>query len=215
MPDHYNKKSCLSATPPPRFSFTRADKQPSNVWPIRFLQRRDEAEGDGARQAVDDVPVLGEVSLVDAKGNRPWRNAACCRRGSPNRVPRLAQLLDAQSRVRTRLSAGGSRIRTRGPALRRAPLTRRATRSPSRLAGESGTTRGGEPKVRIRFLRRLGNFHVGRTRQITNSWETLRTSTSKSRPCTGGRAKCQVKPPDMAARRTNSSARSGWMSKMV
>jgi hypothetical protein len=46
-----------------------------------------------------------------------------------------------------RLSAGGSRIRTRGPALRRAPLTRRATRSPSRLAGESGTTRGGNQKL--------------------------------------------------------------------
>src|SRR2546423_1426025 len=31
--------------------------------------------------------------------------------------------------------------------------------------------------------------------QITNSWATPRTSTSKSRPCTGGRAKCQAKPP--------------------
>ena len=85
--------------------------------------------------------------------------------------------------VRSGLSPGARRIRTRGPALRRAALTRRVTRSPSRLAGESSTTRG-EPKVRIRFLRRLGNFHLGRTRQITNSWETPRTSTSKSRPCT-------------------------------
>src|SRR5271166_163465 len=39
-------------------------------------------------------------------------------------------------------------------------------------------------------------FCVGAlARQITNSWATPRTSISKSRPCTGGRAKCQVKPP--------------------
>ena len=64
-------------------------------------------------------------------------------------------------RVR-RLAAGGSRIRTRGPALRRAPLTRRATRSPSRLAGanraphpsrvtssgESGEASTASPQVR-------------------------------------------------------------------
>jgi hypothetical protein len=123
-------------------------------------------------------------------------------------------LLGAARLVR-RLSAGGSRIRTRGPALRRAPLTRRATRSPRSFGRRQRHHSGGNQKFRIRFLRRLGNFHVGRTRQITNSWETPRISTSKSRPCTGGRAKCQVKPPDMAARRTNSSARSGWMSKMV
>ena len=36
----------------------------------------------------------------------------------------------------------------------------------------------------------------------TFSEATARTSTSKSRPCTGGRAKCQVKPPGLAPRRT-------------
>ena len=36
-------------------------------------------------------------------------------------------------------------------------------------------------------------------RQIINSRATPRTSISKSSPCTGGRAKCHVKPPDMAA----------------
>ena len=44
---------------------------------------------------------------------------------------------------------------------------------------------------------------------------TPRTPISKSRPCTGGRAKCQVKPPGAAPRRTISSAKSGWMSKIV
>jgi hypothetical protein len=50
-----------------------------------------------------------------------------------------------------------------------------------------------------------------RTRQIMNSWATPRKSTSKSRPCTGGRAKCQVKPPGIAPRRTDSSASNGCM----
>jgi predicted phage terminase large subunit-like protein len=34
---------------------------------LKKTKPRCEAEGDGARQAVDDVPVLGELSLVDAK----------------------------------------------------------------------------------------------------------------------------------------------------
>ena len=55
----------------------------------------------------------------------------------------------------------------------------------------------------------------GVERQITNSWATPRTSISKSRPCTGGRAKCHVKPPGLAPRRMISSARSGWISKIV
>ena len=52
-------------------------------------------------------------------------------------------------------------------------------------------------------------------RQIINSRATPRTSISKSSPCTGGRAKCHVKPPEMAPRRTNSSAMRRWMSKIV
>src|SRR6267378_3422702 len=48
-------------------------------------------------------------------------------------------------------------------------------------------------------------------RQIVNSWTMPRKSISRSRPCTAGRAKCQVKPPGVAARRTISSAKSGWM----
>ena len=43
-------------------------------------------------------------------------------------------------------------------------------------------------------------------RQIINSRATPRASISKSSPCTGGRAKCHVKPPEMAPRRTNSLA---------
>jgi hypothetical protein len=48
-------------------------------------------------------------------------------------------------------SLGGRRIRTCGPALRRAALPRRATGIASRSAGESGTPSEGGPKVRIRF----------------------------------------------------------------
>jgi hypothetical protein len=32
-----------------------------------LLRRWDETEGNGTRQAIDNVPVLGELSLVDAK----------------------------------------------------------------------------------------------------------------------------------------------------
>src|SRR5215471_21118436 len=94
--------------------------------------------------------------------------------------------------------------------LRRAalPETRHSDSEPS--AGESAATLEGDQTLQLR-----GNFSDGRMRQITNSWATPRTSTSKSRPCTGGRAKCQAKPADMAPRRTNSSARNGWMSKIV
>jgi hypothetical protein len=55
----------------------------------------------------------------------------------------------------------------------------------------------------------------GLAHQITDSWATARTSISKSRPCTGGRAKCQVKPPALAPRMTISLGRNGWMSKIV
>ena len=92
------------------------------------------------------------------------------------------------------------------PPSQDAPQRFRAVR-PARALG------GGTQK--IEFASTAGNFYDGRMRQITNSWAMPRTSTSKSRPCTGGRAKCQAKPPDMAPRRTNSSARSGWMSKIV
>jgi hypothetical protein len=114
-------------------------------------------------------------------------------------------------RFEIRLSSGASGIRTLRPTSRSAPFPRRAAAIPSRSAGES--FRRGDQK--LEFASTAGNFYDGRMRQITNSWATPRTSTSKSRPCTGGRAKCQAKPPDMAPRRTNSSARSGWMSKIV
>src|SRR6202040_4271118 len=39
---------------------------------------------------------------------------------------------------------------------------------------------------------------ISGVRQIINSRATPRTSISKSSPCTGGRAKCHVKPPEMA-----------------
>ena len=61
-------------------------------------------------------------------------------------------------RVRSGLAAGGRRIRTRGPALRR-PSPRRAHRFPRRSAGESGTAGG--TKVRIRFLQWRGIFMLG------------------------------------------------------
>ena len=53
------------------------------------------------------------------------------------------------------------------------------------------TTRGKYDRLTLR---------AGSSRQMTNSWATPRTSISKSRPCTGGRPKCQVKPPEMAPR---------------
>jgi hypothetical protein len=52
-------------------------------------------------------------------------------------------------------------------------------------------------------------------RQITNSWATPRASISKSRPCTGGRAKCQVKPPGWLRGGRSRRAKSGWMLKIV
>ena len=90
--------------------------------------------------------------------------------------------------------------------------SRHAAAIPSRSAGESGTT---SEEQKLEPASTAGEFYDERMRQITNSQATPRTSTSKSRPCTGGRAKCQTKPPDMAPRRTNSSARSGWISKIV
>ena len=66
--------------------------------------------------------------------------------------------LDRESQVRAGLPAGGRRIRTRGPALRR-PSPRRAHRFPRRSAGESGTAGG--TKVRIRFLQWRGIFMLG------------------------------------------------------
>jgi len=51
-----------------------------------------------------------------------------------------------------RLSAGGRRIRTCGPTLRRAALSRRATGIASRSAGESGSTSEGDQKLEIGFV---------------------------------------------------------------
>ena len=88
--------------------------------------------------------------------------------------------------VRTRLRAGGSRIRTRGPTLRRAALPK-TRHSDSESFGRRERHHFGGAKVR-EPASTAGEFYDGRMRQITNSQATPRTSTSKSRPCTGGRA---------------------------
>jgi len=79
--------------------------------------------------------------------------------------------------------------------------------------------RGADHDSRIRDPNALAHdpreLLISGVRQIINSRATPRTSISKSSPCTGGRAKCHVKPPEMAPRRTNSSAMRRWMSKIV
>src|ERR1700741_3138223 len=85
-----------------------------------------------------------------------------------------------------------------------------------RTVAELASAFGVHPNQIYNWKKQLLPLCVGAlARQITNSWATPHTSISKSRPCTGGRAKCQVKPPGLALRRRISSGRSGWMSKIV